>query len=183
MMRSGSVDQSARAMAARRRRLAGNIVRITLGKLRLNFPLAASPQAPFAQNSPAHLADSSRTSLPICIIRTVRMTCPAACFSAACLSAASHPAAAFCSSAVQLSARCRLACKDQRFRDDFRNRHMRIESCRGILKDHLYAHAFPYDHFTAVRRADPHDTACQRGLANAGRPDQPLQFLRDESQG
>ena len=53
---------------------------------------------------------------------------------------------------------------------------MRIEGCRGILKDHLYAHAFPYDHFTVVWRADPHDTACQRGLANAGRPDQPYNF-------
>ena len=53
---------------------------------------------------------------------------------------------------------------------------MRIEGCRGILKDHLYARAFPYDHFTVVRRADSHDTACQRGLANAGRADQPYNF-------
>ena len=49
---------------------------------------------------------------------------------------------------------------------------MRVESRRRILKNHLHAYALPHDHLTAVRRTDPHDTARQRRLSDAGRPDQ-----------
>lgn len=52
---------------------AGNIVGMTVGKLRLNFRLPHHRKHLFAQNSLAHLAGNSRTPLPIYTVRTIRM--------------------------------------------------------------------------------------------------------------